>query len=205
MTKSLRTKMTKVAAVLLAGAWLPHLPAHGAELTVKVRIPRIEVAEYHRPFIVIWIERADEQKILRNLAVWYQIDPEKDDGTQWLKDLRQWWRRGGKEAATPTDAYTGATRVGSSPSKLRVAPAMPIDAVTGATRPVGEHRLIFKTGAAPLGTLAPGKYNLTLEAARENGGRELLRIPFEWPATSQVSTSAQGKTELGRVTLEINP
>ncbi|WP_116813631.1 DUF2271 domain-containing protein [Steroidobacter cummioxidans] len=193
------TKFLLLMLGLLAGL------AHSADLTVKVRIPRIAVAEYHRPFVVIWIEKAEEQRVLRNLAVWYQIDPEKDDGTQWLKDLRQWWRRGGKEAATPIAAYTGATRTGSSPSSLRVAPAMPIDAVTGATRPVGEHRLIFKAGAAPLGTLAPGKYNLTLEAARENGGRELLRIPFEWPATLKVQSTVEGKTELGRVTLEVNP
>ena len=90
-----------LASFLASASVLLAAPAYGADLTVKVRIPRIEVAEYHRPFVVIWIERAEEQKILRNLAVWYQIDPDKDDGTQWLKDLRQWWRRGGNEAATP--------------------------------------------------------------------------------------------------------
>lgn len=197
-------KMTMAVAVL-AGSLFLQPEALGADLTVKLRIPRIEVAEYHRPFVVIWIEKAEEQKILRNLAVWYQIDPEKDDGTQWLKDLRQWWRRGGREAATPTDAYTGATSVASSPSGLRVGPAMPIDAVTGATRPAGEHKLVFKVGSAPLGTPAQGKYNLVLEAARENGGRELLRIPFDWPVAATTQSTAQGKTELGRVTLEINP
>jgi hypothetical protein len=194
-----------VAMVMAMGVLLSQTEARAADLTVKVQVPRIEVAEYHRPFLVIWLERAEEQKILRNLAVWYQIDPEKDDGSQWLKDLRQWWRRGGREAATPTDAYTGATSVSDSPSGLRVSPAMPIDAVTGATRPVGEHKLVFRAGSMPLGTLTPGKYNLTLEATRENGGRELLRIPFDWPVTAKVQSRAQGKTELGRVTLELNP
>lgn len=192
-------------AAVLAALLLAQTNVHAADLTVKVRLPRIHVAEYHRPFVVIWIEKAEEPKILRNLAVWYQIDPEKDDGTQWLKDLRQWWRRGGREAATPTDAYTGATSVASSPSGLRVSPAMPIDAITGATRPAGEHKLVFRAGAAPLYTLAPGKYNLTLEAARENGGRELLRIAFDWPAATKAQITAQGKTELGSVTLEVNP
>jgi hypothetical protein len=200
MMKSIARRAAALVALLLS-----QTNVHAADLTVKVRIPRIQVAEYHRPFVVIWIEKAGEQKIVRNLAVWYQIDPQKDDGTQWLKDLRQWWRRGGREATTPTDAYTGATSVASSPSGLRVSPAMPIDAITGATRPAGEHKLVFKAGAAPLYTLAPGKYNLTLEAARENGGRELLRIPFDWPATAKTQITGLGKTELGTVTLEVNP
>ena len=197
--------MTKLTLAMIAALLAPYSAAFGADLTVKIGIPRIQVAEYHRPYVAVWIEKAEEQKILRMLAVWYQIDPEKDDGSEWLKDLRQWWRRGGREAATPTDAYTGATSVSASPSGLRVAPAMPIDAVTGATRPVGEHRLVFKMGSAPLGTLAPGKYNLTLEAVRENGGRELLRVPFEWPVTAQLQSTVQGKVELGKVTLEIHP
>lgn len=201
MSKQLRAMI----AGLLAAAFFPHTPALGAELIVKVGIPRLQVAEYHRPYVAVWIEKAEEQKILRTLAVWYQIDPEKDDGSEWLKDLRQWWRRGGREAATPTDAYTGATTVSASPSGLRVAPAMPIDAVTGATRPVGEHRLVFKVGSAPLGTLVAGKYHLTVEAVRENGGRELLRVPFDWPAPARLQSAVQGKTELGKVTLEIQP
>lgn len=197
--------MTKQIAGLIAIALSSCASALAADITVKVGIPRIPVAEYHRPYVVIWIEKAEEQKILRNLAVWYQIDPQKDDGTEFLKDLRQWWRRGGRQAATPVDAYTGATSVGASPSGLRVGPAMPIDAITGATRPVGQHRLVFRAGSAPLGTLEPGKYNLTLEAVRENGGRELLRVPFDWPATATVQNTAHGKTELGAVTVELNP
>jgi hypothetical protein len=40
---------------------------------------------------------------------------------------------------------------------------------------------------------------------REVGGRELLRLPLEWPATSKQHASAQGKTELGSVTLDVAP
>ena len=35
--------------------------------------------------------------------------------------------------------------------------------------------------AEPLAKLAPGKYKLVVEAVREVGGREAVRIPFEWP------------------------
>jgi hypothetical protein len=128
----------------------------------------------------VWIERED-QTAAKQLAVWYQTEKKKEDGTQWLKDLRQWWRRGGRELQ------------------------MPVDGVTGATRPVGEHVLSFKDSDRQLTALAPGKYNVVVEAVREEGGRELLRLPFEWPSTSKQHVSAQGKTELGAVTLDIAP
>ena len=154
--------------------------ASAADLGVKVQIPSLDVAEYHRPYVAIWVERED-QSIAANLAVWYQTDRKKEDGTQWLKDLRQWWRRGGREQH------------------------MPIDGVTGATRPVGEHQLDFKGSSKPLADLAPGKYSLVVEAAREVGGRELLRIPFEWPGSHAQHATAQGKGELGTIALDITP
>jgi hypothetical protein len=44
-----------------------------------------------------------------------------------------------------------------------------------------------------------------VEAVREVGGREQLRIPFEWPARQKQHATAQGKTELGAVTLDVAP
>jgi hypothetical protein len=155
-------------------------PATAADMSVKVQIPTLNVAEYHRPYVAMWVERED-QSIATHLAVWYQTDRKKDDGAQWLKDLRQWWRRGGREQQ------------------------MPIDGVTGATRPVGEHTLQFRGTGKQLSSLAHGKYNLVVEAVREVGGRELLRVPFEWPATQQQQLTAQGKTELGAITLQLAP
>jgi len=153
--------------------------AVGADLTVKVQIPTLNVAEYHRPYVAVWIENAD-QSIASNLAVWYQTEKKKEDGTQWLKDLRQWWRRGGREQTVP------------------------IDGVTGATRPVGEHTLQFKSGDKQIASLASGNYNLVVEAVREVGGRELLRLPFTWPGTQAQHVTAQGKIELGNITLDIH-
>lgn len=152
--------------------------ASAAEMNVTVAIPRLNVAEYHRPYVAIWIENAD-QSVAAQLSVWYQIDPKKEDGREWLKDLRQWWRRGGRSLD------------------------MPVDGLTGATRPVGEHSLKFKGTDAPLKALAPGKYSLVVEAAREVGGRELVKLPFEWPKSSTASTT--GSTELGTVSLTIAP
>ena len=173
------SKKKTVCATFLLGA-LACAPAIAADLNVKVQIPRIDVAEYHRPYVALWIENPD-QSLAAHLAVWYQTDPKKEDGTQWLKDLRQWWRRGGRELT------------------------MPVDGVTGATRPVGEHQLSFKGGSKALASLAPGKYSLVVEAVREVGGRDLVKIPLEWPAKQQQQHTAQGKTELGTVTLNLVP
>jgi hypothetical protein len=155
-------------------------PTFAAELNIKLEVPRLDVAEYHRPYIAVWVENPD-QSTATHLAVWYQTDPKKEDGTQWLKDLRQWWRRGGRELE------------------------MPVDGVTGATRPAGAHTLTFKSSDKQLAKLAPGKYNLVVEATREVGGRELLRLPFEWPGTQKQQATANGKTELGAVTLNVTP
>jgi hypothetical protein len=154
--------------------------AGAADMQIGVQIPRLDVAEYHRPYVAIWIEHAD-QRIAAQLSVWYQTDKSKEDGTQWLKDLRQWWRRGGRELS------------------------MPVDGVTGATRAVGDHKLSFKAQSTALSSLAPGRYAVVIEAVREVGGRELLRVPFEWPAAQKQHGEARGQSELGLVTVDLNP
>lgn len=162
--------------------WLPLLAlsagaASAADLSLSVEIPQLAVAEYHRPYVAMFIE-APDQTIAAHLAIWYQV---RGDHTKWLPDLRQWWRRGGRD--------------------LKV----PVDGLTGATRPVGQHQLKFDAAQPPLKDLKPGKYALVVEAVREVGGREALRIPFEWPIKKASRASAQGSQELGAVSLTLNP
>ena len=56
-----------------------------------------------------------------------------------------------------------------------------------------------------LAALPAGNYKLVVEAAREVGGRELVSIPFTWPAAQATSLQAQGQTELGTITLQVKP
>ena len=155
-------------------------PAVAAGLAVHLEIPRLDVAEYHRPYVAMWIEGPDKE-VAGNLAVWYDIKPGKEDGAKYLKDLRQWWRRSGRELQ------------------------MPIDGVSSATRPAGKYTSSFAEGAAPLKTLAPGSYTLVVEAARESGGREVLSLPFQWPPAKPFEITRQGQSELGAVALELKP
>ena len=104
--------------VLIPALALP-LPAFAADLELNIEIPRINAAEYHRPYVAAWIEKSDNT-VAGDLAVWYDLDKKNNEGTKWLKDMRQWWRRSGRTLS------------------------MPVDGVSGATRPVGAHALSFK-------------------------------------------------------------
>lgn len=154
--------------------------AMAAELVVKLNVPKLNVAEYHKPYVAIWIERPD-QTFAANLSVWYDIKKNKNEGAKWLKDMRQWWRRSGRDLS------------------------MPVDGVSSATRIVGEHSLSFASELPALANLAAGEYNLLVEAAREGGGREVVKVPFLWGGKSAKTIVAQGNDELGTVTVQVKP
>jgi hypothetical protein len=79
----------------------------------------------------------------------------------------------------------------------------PANGVTGATRAPGSHRVSFTAGRGAMPALTPGQYTLVVEAAREVGGRELLRLPFTWNGSAAATARAQGSSELGLVTLSV--
>ena len=83
------------ATITLAGMALLTSPAIAETLDIEIGIPRLDVAEYHRPYVAAWIARPDNS-VAANLAVWYQQERRgENEGETWLKDLRQWWRRTG--------------------------------------------------------------------------------------------------------------
>ena len=167
-------KPLALAPLVLVGA----VPvADATDLSLKIEIPKLTVAEYHKPYVAAWIER-DDGSLVSTVALWYEVRSRNNEGEKYLKDLRQWWRRAGRE--------------------LKV----PVDGITGATRTPGEQQVTLSEGKASLPPLAAGKYKLVVEAAREGGGRESLALPFTWPATGAVA-SAQGKEELGNVSLNV--
>lgn len=166
----------RVSGLILA-ACLGTAGAQAQSLQVDLEIPRLQVAEYHRPYVAIWIAREDNS-VAQNLAVLYDVDMENDEGEKWLKDMRQWWRRSGRSLD------------------------MPVDGVSAATRGPGAHSLDYSANVADL---APGDYRLLVEASREVGGREVLEIPFSWPPEKPASSRAAGEAELGAVTLTLNP
>lgn len=173
-------------------AALGALPAQAAQLDVSVQIPQLEVAEYHRPYVAMWVERED-RSVAAQLSLWYQVKrgvgpnamapapgAKVESGTKWLPDLRQWWRRGGRDIA------------------------MPADGLSSATKPVGTHEQKFGD-KSPLAALPPGRYKLVVEAAREDGGRELVDLAFDWPAKAATTLEASGTSELGAIRVAVKP
>ncbi|MCK5860588.1 DUF2271 domain-containing protein [Abyssibacter sp.] len=154
--------------------------AAAADLKATVELPQLDVAEYHRPYVATWIEN-DRREVVANLAVWYDVRMDGEEGEKWLKDLRQWWRRAGRSLD------------------------MPVDGVSAATRPPGTHSMQFRGDRGLIAGLPPGRYTLVVEAAREVGGREVLQLPFDWPPTATVTDQAEGERELGSVRLELLP
>ena len=170
----LRYSIVFTAVAASTSAW-------GADVGIKVEIPRLTVAEYKRPYVAMWIEKASDQSFIANLAVWYDLKKRDNGGTKWLKDVRQWWRKSGRDVQ------------------------MPMDGVSGATRAPGEQSLSFNGAKAPLAALPPGDYAVVVEAAREDGGREVQRVPFHWPAKTAQTLKVQGEHELGAITLDVKP
>lgn len=136
--------------------------------SVRITIPRLSVAEYHRPYVAVWVEPATGGGA-RTIAIWYDIKKGgAEPGTKWLADLRAWWRKGGRSMSLPANGVSGATR---APGSYTI--PLPTD-------------------------LEPGSYVLNVEAARETGGRELVRVPLTVPTKPAQAT---GSHELGAVTL----
>ena len=190
-----RTSRTAVSLLLLPWLLVLTPPAGAGEMELSLTVPRLQVSEYHRPYVAGWIEREDGS-VAAELLVWYQQDRAQnraesrqggdalkpgEDGRKWLPDLRQWWRRIGRNQDRPTDA------------------------VAGATPPPKTHKRTFAADHPAVRTLQPGHYRLVVEAVREVGGREVVKLPFDWPVTDAVRHTVHGRSELGEVALQLKP
>lgn len=164
------------AALTLAAA-----PAAAGTLTLQLTLPAIDTATYYRPYLAAWVERADDSRaVVGTLAVWYDTRLRDGLGKNWLRQLRTWWRSGGEQLALPADG------------------------VSGATRAAGTHQLEFRDTQGALAGLPPGRYQLAVEVAREQGGRELLRLPFDWGGAAN-DAQAQGSKEIGALAVRVAP
>lgn len=155
------------ATALIAG------PAFAQTMDVQVAIPRMSTAEYHAPYVAMWVDGAGQPA--RTLSIWYDYDNREAGGKKWLADVRGWWRASGRSLSLPANG------------------------VSGATRTPGVQKISFP--AAKFAGMKPGSYSLVIETAREDGGREAVRVPFSWPANPGQSFKATGKSELGAVSV----
>jgi hypothetical protein len=153
--------------------------AHAGQLTLDVTLATQKVAEYHKPYVAGWIETTDGAAA-GNVFVWYDVKKPNGGGQKWLKELRTWWRKSGRDLT------------------------LPVDGLTGATHAPGRQTLTIDGTAAALKDLKPGAYTMVIEAARENGGHDLVKVPFTWNGKA-FAGGATGDGELGDVKLAYKP
>lgn len=118
------------------------------------------------------------------VAVWIEDSAEKSvrlievwrEKPDWIKDLRRFWRKTGRSDQTLVDARTGATK---GP---------------------GGYQLRWDGKDDQGNAVATGTYQLVIEAAREHGGRQLLKQKFNWDG-SNIAISVAAGSEIGPVQL----
>jgi hypothetical protein len=142
--------------------------AHAASLEVELEVPKLDADPYFRPYVAVWLE-TPERKPVATLSLWYQVETAKgqEDGTKWLKDLRQWWRKLGRASGGKVDGVTGATR-----------------------RP-GVYAINWQDSS-----LGDGEYLLNFEAAREDGGRSYQRVPINFAEPETLTIPADNELGL---------
>ena len=73
------------------------------QLVVDFELPSFSTADYHKPYVAIWMESKDHKE---TFLLWH-LTKRKED--KWLVDIRRWWRKLGRYDQT-SDAVTGATK-----------------------------------------------------------------------------------------------
>lgn len=152
--------------------------ANDQKLAIEIELPRFNVAEYHKPYVAIWLE--DANRHATQIGLWYDLDMNEDKGKKWLKDIRQWWRRVGRKAEQP------------------------FDGITSATKGPGKHNTLISLDSVAFSTLPDGEYQIRIEASREVGGKEVVNIPLNWPLqNNKYPLVTSGNNELSTITIKL--
>ena len=167
-------------ALTLTLSGLAATPLWAADVAIQVRDP----ADQPVPNTIAPMWRSGwstERRHVANLAVWYDVKLRNNEGTKWLKDMRMWWRT---QRPQPRHARGRAQQCDP---------------------PAGRASRRRERRKPPFADLPAGYYNLVVEAAREVGGREFVRVPFQWPPAKASRHEAAGSRELGTVSIELKP
>ena len=168
--------LNRFSAFILASALTSTLSvgAFANEVSIEVKIPVINGPENYRPYVAVWIENG-KGKTVKTLSVWRK---ESD----WLKDMRRWWRKAGR--------YDQGE----------------LDAVTSATRSAGLHMVSWDGTDQKGNSVSPGKYIVNIEAAREHGSRSWVKetiVLAEPGKTSSQSYKTKPADELGSIKINV--
>jgi thiamine biosynthesis lipoprotein ApbE len=153
---------------------------NGFELKIELQINRPEAARYERPYVAVWIED-DKNFPVRTLALWVKT---AGSGPTWIPDLKRWFRGDLKRLLTDkTDLVVTRSSV---------------------TRPPGKHELVWDGTDNQKQPLPQGNYTVLIEAAREHGTYQIIRIPVTL-GDKPLEMAVDGNLEIKSARLEYRP
>lgn len=210
---------------------LATLPALAAEMNIKVALPEIKTGMYLNPYLAVWIEKADDS-FVQTLSLWHMLKDKRGNtltnGDRYLNTVRSWWRSAGITSQMPIDGISSATRgVGThelvftegkgsfnnlAPGKYQlvfeavreVKNPPPAGSALPPGPPPGEGGEGMAAGGPPpgaegMGAPPPGGMGAALDSS------EVVRFSFDWPVKKSTTLTKTGKTELGKITVTLNP
>ena len=166
-------KIIFFTSLVLASLFVAPLAfAETPTIAIQLEVPDLDVSPYHKPYIAVWLE-TPERKPVTTIALWAKE-------TDWYKDLRQWWRKLGRNPKADYDGVTGATR---RPGTYQI------------------HWDVENAKDTEGQSIKPGKYLLNIEASREEGGRSYVRETITLGEKSTLTIPAD--QELGKITIVV--
>ncbi len=124
---------------------------HEVRVNFEINGPDGNARRYRRPYVAVWVEDRDGLTA-RTLALWIQT---RQPGPRWHPDLKRWYRDDQvRRLADDADL---------------------IDTMSRPTRPPGKYNVAWDGKDDHGKPLAPGKYTICIEAAREHGTYQILR------------------------------
>ncbi|SMF39846.1 Hypothetical protein SAMN02745866_02575 [Alteromonadaceae bacterium Bs31] len=136
------------------------------KIDIKLNLPKLDAHPYHKPFVAVWLE-TKERSAIETIAIWY-------DDAEWLKDLRQWWRKLGRKQHASSQ----------------------LDGISGATQKPGVHHIEWQ------GSLLEDHAYLNFEVVREEGGRSYHRELIQLKTTG--SYTVKEDHEFGEIEIQVN-
>ncbi len=141
-------------------------PATQPKITVELTLPQLDAHPYHKPFVAVWLETTERQPV-ETIAIWY-------DDAEWLKDLRQWWRKLGRKQHASNA----------------------LDGLSGATQKPGTHTITWQ------GETSLKQAFLNIEVSREEGGRSYHREAIDLTKAQTYDVAASHEYGATKITVK---
>jgi FAD:protein FMN transferase len=171
---------------LLMLAQAPSTPTHWADgwefrIDFEINRPEDGGGRYRRPYVAVWVENAEGFPV-RNLILW--VSQTGSGPFQWLPDLKRWY-------------LADQARKKLDKTELVLTLSRP-------TRPPGKYSVVWNGLDDHKKPLPRGKYTICIDAAREHGTSQSIRIPVTVDG-QRFSSEDKGNVEIKAASVTFRP